>query len=224
MTVPASPPTASTEPASRVIWSKWNGWFKISLLAFIAFAVYIFVILGRMSHGEGDAVPRPLNAIVLVGVSLVTVLAFLLGWRLECRARDFRKSQRRAVREAEETAWRAAVLLAIAELKNGRGESTVDLVRQGSRPEGRVVYASVAAVHGTELDAFGDSVARRVDASVSKIYDAVAGMLRDATEYIDGRVAEVDERFHDMSLLAQAQGGLGGAADGKVARLPFARN
>lgn len=183
--VPASPPTTSTDTQpARTVWSRWNGWFKISLLAALTYGAYIVWVVGRMGHpAHEDPVPRPLNSIALTALSLITVLAFLLGWRLECRARDFRKSQRRAVRDAEEATWRAAVLAAIAEIKNGRsGESTVDLVRQGTRT---TVYASasIAALQASQFGFGGDGCATP-DTTVDRVVKRVAEqIIDDVREY-----------------------------------------
>lgn len=187
MTSLASPPTASTNTRT----ARWNTWYTVTLLLGAGWIVWAAVVLGRLSHGEGEPVPRSLNAIALVGLGCGAVLTFIAG-----------KFQ---IRDERDTQWQAAV---IAELEQIRAEQRTIVrdeiakpmtdaaagiarlndrigMRQDDDPTvplagrlngHRTVYASASVattVHGVQLDGFLSTlraqVDERIDAAISRV-------------------------------------------------------
>ena len=136
-----APETASTSTITRGAWARWNGWHWTCAVFLAAYIGYVIYVLGRMSLPIDEAVPRPLNAIVLTALSLGAILTFVAAGLRDGRARE-------VAREERETARQRAVLDAIAELKKSRAGDTVDLARHGPpRPEGRVVFVAPGTVY-----------------------------------------------------------------------------
>jgi hypothetical protein len=168
------PPTPGT---NRTVWSKTNGWYKICVTALSGYAVYIVVILARisMSRPPIEPVNRQFNAIVLTGLSLIAIMTFLLGWRLDLRDRD-------RARDARDEAWKESVYAAIR-------------VRQGSAVgHASPTTCSAAGTDGPTLPIIYPAPA--VAASASAIAERVADRIMAC---VDQRI---DQRLDDIEQLA----------------------
>lgn len=182
MTSLASPPTAST-PETRT--NRWNTWYTATVLLGAGWFLWAAVVLGRLSHGDGEPVPRSLNAIALVGLGCGAVLTFIAG---KFQLRDERDTQWQAAvigeLEGIRTEYRAAVREEIREQLTEPGEAAVaELarirdrvgIRKDNDPDGptvpiqyqlppvqHVVGVAPPALYGPRADAVIDRAADRL--------------------------------------------------------------
>lgn len=182
----APPPAANTD--TRTTWAWWNAYHTLFAIFLGAYAVYILLILGRMTHGVAEPIPRSLNAILLTALSLAALLSFIAAGNLNRRCRDL--EWQAAVREeitklrVEQTATAEAMWATVAGLTRlndrlGRDDPTVRLNGRVPRAGGRA-YASATVVSGGRDDQAGLAPGQRVveDDTTTDIDPELRGYLK----------------------------------------------
>lgn len=176
--VPA-PPSAAAATLDRLTW--WNPWYSLTVLLGAGWIVWAAVVIGRLSHGD-SAVSRPLNAIMLTGLSCGAVMSFIAASNRNRRERDcewrtaivkeidrFRADNRTAIREEildqlfEPGEKIASDLARIKDRLGMRGDDdpTRPIVYQMPPPQ-HVVGVASPSLYGPRADAAIDRAAERL--------------------------------------------------------------
>jgi len=183
----ASPPTASLTH-TRTTW--WNTFHSLTVICGAGWILWAAVIIGRLS-GDGEPVPRALNAIALTGLSCGALLSFVAASNVNRRTRDaewqtavtdelerLRLEYQRVVRDeiaAQLTKPLGEAAAGIARLNDRIGMRHDDdpTVPLAGRINGhRTIYAASASVATVQIDGVLDTIRERVDQRVDEAIGA----------------------------------------------------